>query len=190
MVVETVKELDLEKYLGRWHEMYSSLIQRQTFQRNLCCTTATYTLRDDKSISVLNAGCKTNSAGEVGELKSANGVAVFDPEKPGQLTVGFRTPPKDNNNPNYNVIKLGPKTHGEENLYEYSVISTPSKALMWVLARDPKTFKEKYDKEVREFLDANGFNWFWNRPRETYQGDNCKYPPMPNEETNTPNDST
>ena len=58
------------------------------------------TLRDERSINVVNAGCKTNGQGEVGEMKSANGVAVFDPEKPGQLSVGFRTPPKDNNSPN------------------------------------------------------------------------------------------
>ena len=76
-----------------------------------------------------------------------------------------------------NVIKLGPKTYGEDNLYEYAIVTTPGKWLTWVLARDPKTFKERHDKEVLEFLDANGFNWFWNRPRETYQGDDCQYPP-------------
>jgi len=70
---------------------------------------------------------------------------------------------------------LGPES-GEKGQYEYSVISTPSKSLMWVLARDPKTFKEKYDKEVLDFLKDNGFDWFWNKPRETYQGEDCFYP--------------
>ena len=76
-----------------------------------------------------------------------------------------------------NVIKLGPQTFGDDNLYEYAVVSTPNKMLAWVLARDPKSFKEKHDKEVLEFMNSNGFNWFWNRPRESYQGPDCQYPP-------------
>lgn len=76
------------------------------------------------------------------------------------------------------VIKLGPATHGKDGLYEYTVISTPRKTLMWVLARNAKQFKAKYDTEVRQYLEKNGFTWFWNKPRPTYQGDDCVYPPM------------
>merc|ERR1711962_1057490 len=43
--VKTVDELDLTKYMGRWYEMYNSLIQRQTFQKDSFCTTADYTLK-------------------------------------------------------------------------------------------------------------------------------------------------
>ena len=56
-------------------------------------------LKDERTIEVLNAGCKDSATGE---MKSASGIAVFDPEKPGQLSVGFKTPPKDNSKPNCN----------------------------------------------------------------------------------------
>ena len=60
-------------------------------------------LKDERTIEVLNAGCKDSATGE---MKSASGVAVFDPENPGQLTVGFKTPPKDNNKPNCKFLSF------------------------------------------------------------------------------------
>jgi len=55
-------------------------------------------LRDENSIDVLNSGCKVDAHGT---RSSAEGVAVFDADKPGQLTVGFGgNVPKDNNTPN------------------------------------------------------------------------------------------
>merc|ERR1712142_1005298 len=168
--VKTVDHLDIDKYMGRFYEIYSTLIQRQTFQKNSVCTSATYTLRKDGIVKVYNSGRKNTPTGE---FSAINGTAV--PTKdPGAFIVNFPKSPKATS-ANYLVVKLGPVVNG---LYDYSVVSTPKKLMMWVLARDPATFKTKYDAEVKQFLKDNGYTWFWNKARETYQGADCLYPPM------------
>jgi len=171
--VKTVDALDLNKYTGRWYEVYSSLIQRSTFQRNAYCTSATYSLNTDKTIKVFNAARTGSVTGPPSEVV---GVAVVpNPKYPGALNVKFSTGPQGDS-ANYLVVKLGPATFGKNGDYEYTIITSPLKALMWVLARDVKDFKAKYETEVLAYLKANGYRWFWNRPRATYQGDDCIYP--------------
>ena len=74
------------------------------------------------------------------------------------------------------VVKLGDATFGTKGLYEYSVVTTPFKLAVWVLARDPQSFSVKSQNEVSQFLKNNGFNSFWNRPIPTVQGQDCIYP--------------
>ena len=73
------------------------------------------------------------------------------------------------------VIKLGPVVNGQ---YAYTIITSNYKAFTWILARDVKVFRGKYEKETLEYLNNNGYNWFWNKPRKVYQEDDCLYPPM------------
>merc|ERR1719323_16968 len=168
--VETVPELDVNKYAGRWYEAYSSLIQRVTFQKDSVCTCATYTLRDDGKITVLNAGRINTPTGEENALTGE--AFVVDPAVPGKLKVQFPGSPKGN----YWVVKLGPID--AEGQYSYAVVTTPFKSMMWVLVRDYEDFKQNYDSEVLAYLDENRYNWFWNRPRSTYQGSDCLYPDL------------
>src|SRR5689334_835885 len=67
--LETVAHVDLLRYLGTWHEIASF---PQSFQRGCTATTATYTLRADGDIDVLNL-CRKGSID--GEEKSALGRA-------------------------------------------------------------------------------------------------------------------
>jgi len=76
----------------------------------------------------------------------------------------------------YVIVKLGPKTFGANNQYEYAIVTTPSKLSLGVLARDLRTFHEKYADEVFDFLRENEFVSIWNRPRPVYQEGNCRYP--------------
>jgi len=76
------------------------------------------------------------------------------------------------------VVKVGPATNSEQGLYEYAIVTSNYKAFTWILARDVKVFREKYEKEALEFCKKNGLNWFWNKPRSVYQGDDCLYPSM------------
>jgi len=171
--VKTVDTLDLNKYTGRWYEAYSTLVQKATFQRNSYCTSATYTINGDGTVKVFNAGRIGSATGKANEIL---GVAkVVDAKVPGALNVKFATGPQGDS-ANYLVVKLGPATFGKDGLYEYTVISSPKKFLAWVLVRDVKDFKAKYETEVLAYLKDNGYKWFWNRPRATYQGDDCIYP--------------
>ena len=47
---------------------------------------------------------------------------------------------------------------------------------MWVLARDAKVFREKYENEVLDFLKGNGFTNVYNTPVRSYQEADCIYP--------------
>ena len=55
--LETVAHVDLGRYLGTWYEIASF---PQSFQRGCTGTTATYTLRDDGELDVMNR-CRLGS---------------------------------------------------------------------------------------------------------------------------------
>jgi apolipoprotein D and lipocalin family protein len=67
--LQTVAQVDLSRYLGTWYEIANF---PQSFQRGCTATTATYTLRKDGDIDVLNR-CRKDSLD--GKEKSALGRA-------------------------------------------------------------------------------------------------------------------
>ena len=92
--LQTVQSVDLQRYLGTWYEIASF---PQSFQRGCTGTTATYSLKDDGEIEVLNR-CRKGSL--TGEETTATGRArVVDTETNARLEVSFfgpsRTPTLD-----------------------------------------------------------------------------------------------
>lgn len=84
VVVSTV---DLNRYTGTWFEIARL---PNFFERKLKCITATYTLRNDGKITVLNKGHYIN---EPAEVNSATGVAwIPDKNFPAKLKVQFFWP--------------------------------------------------------------------------------------------------
>jgi len=76
-----VPHVELKRYLGKWYEI-AHLPAR--FQKGCTDTTATYTLSEDGSISVLNE-CRRN-----GKVKQAKGKAkVVDKNSGAKLKVTF-----------------------------------------------------------------------------------------------------
>ncbi|XP_066922500.1 uncharacterized protein [Clytia hemisphaerica] len=180
--IKTVDQLDVAKYTGRWYEMYNSLFQRITFEKNSYCTNAIYTPRKGSNIiGVLNSGVTGGPKGKVSDINGT--VYQTDPSNaPGELLVSFPSAPQSKN-ANYLVIKLGPPTHGEKGQYEYTVITSPGKNFSWILARDVDVFRQKYEAETLQFLKDNGFVWPWNKPMKTYQEKDCFYESYPEEIT-------
>jgi lipocalin len=76
----------------------------------------------------------------------------------------------------YWVLKLGPVV---DDLYDYSIVSDNLNLSLFVLARDPTTFNEKYDAEVQSYLQDAGFTGKFNTPVSSYQGDDCHYADAP-----------
>lgn len=72
----TIKFLDLNRYLGTWYEIARF---PHTFEKNLVGVTATYSLRDDGMIRVLNQGYKNTLEGElsVAEGKAKIGIKMI-----------------------------------------------------------------------------------------------------------------
>ncbi|MDH4126772.1 MAG: lipocalin family protein [Gammaproteobacteria bacterium] len=116
-----VSGFELDRYLGTWYEI-ARLDHR--FERGLSNVSASYTLRDDGGVRVLNKGF--NKAR--GEWNEAIGKAYFaDSPDVGRLKVSFFGPFYGG----YNILELD-----FEN-YEYALVAGPSRSYLWILARSP-----------------------------------------------------
>ncbi|MCM8756876.1 MAG: lipocalin family protein [Candidatus Omnitrophica bacterium] len=128
--VRPVASLDLERYAGKWYEI-ARLPNR--FQRGCASdTTATYTLRPDRKITVLNQ-CRTGE----GKMKSARGTArMASATGPtSQLKVSFFWPFSGD----YWVIGLDPD-------YRWALIGEPGRKYLWILSREPKMDEALYQR--------------------------------------------
>jgi apolipoprotein D and lipocalin family protein len=138
--LQSVPRVDLNRYTGRWYEIakYPNRFERKC-DRNV---TATYTLRSDGKISVVNA-CTTRE----GKLTQANGWAkVVDQKTGSKLKVTFFWPFFGD----YWIIDLSPN-------YEYAVIGEPSRKYLWILSRTAKMDDNLY-AEITGRLAAKGYD--------------------------------
>ena len=145
---ECVNKLDINKYLGNWYQVYGAPTN-VIFQGYGECLTAQYELIDDGYVSVLNSQINSNN-----ELEQISGYAYYtNISEPGKLTVHLDGTPVD---APYWVVNLGEIINEQ---YQYSIISVPSGISLWVITRDVNNFYEKYDKEVKHYLDNNNFKY-------------------------------
>ena len=135
--LKTVFHVDLERYAGTWYEIsrYS-----HRFQEGCVGSKATYSLRDDGKIKVLNE-CYDGSFS--GKLRSANGKAwVVDKQSNAKLKVSFFWPFAGD----YWIIDLGKD-------YEYAVIGHPERKYLWILSRTPTLDGAVYDGILRRVIE-------------------------------------
>lgn len=131
--------VDLGRYLGTWYEIARL---PHNFENGLTNVTATYNLKDDGKIEVINAGIKN------GEKSVAKATAwVPDKECTGKLLVSFFKPFRSE----YNIIKL------DEANYSYAVVTGNSKKYFWILSREPKISDNLYN-DLISFASGNGFD--------------------------------
>jgi apolipoprotein D and lipocalin family protein len=120
--LRTVDVVDLKRYAGTWHEI-ARLPNR--FQRQCVTdTTATYTIREDGKIEVLNA-CR-RADGSIDRVKGVAKRASKDGPA-SRLRVTFFWPFYGN----YWIIDLDPD-------YRWAVVGEPKRRYLWVLAREPQ----------------------------------------------------
>lgn len=127
--LQTVKTVDLQRYLGTWYEIARTPfgIQDRNCARE---TTATYSARADGAIDVLNRCLRAD-----GTVFAAQGLAtVVDRDTNARLVVTFlpaslRWLPVGRGD--YWVLELGPD-------YSYVVIGEPRRRYLWILARAPR----------------------------------------------------
>jgi apolipoprotein D and lipocalin family protein len=167
--VDTVDTLDVSAYIGRWYQMYADKVVLDTFEKDAYCVTADYAVLEDGSLSVHNyqtTGSPTDGATFI------DGTATIpNTDEPGKLKVVF--PSVGSFAAPYWVLDLGP-INADGN-YDWSIVSDPFSAYLFVLARDVETFKSKYDEEVTGKLKDLGFTKKSNSPIPTYQENDCKY---------------
>lgn len=139
--LEAVPQVNLDRYLGTWYEIAS---YPQRWQEGCTGTTATYTLRSDGEIDVLNK-CRKGSLD--GPEDVAEGRArVVDSESNAKLEVSFFWPFWGD----YWIIDLGPD-------YEYAVVGHPSRDYLWILSRTP-TLDEETHAAILSRLEDMGYS--------------------------------
>jgi apolipoprotein D and lipocalin family protein len=136
--VQPVSGFDLQRYLGTWYEI-ARLDHR--FERGLTRVTATYSLRDDGTVKVVNRGYDADD----GEWQEAVGTARFIGDRDvGRLKVSFFGPFYGA----YNVIAL-------DEAYRWSMVAGPNRDYLWILARDPQLDPTVVDELVAEARRLN-----------------------------------
>jgi apolipoprotein D and lipocalin family protein len=130
--IQPVQNFDVKRYLGTWYEIARL---DHSFERGLNNISATYTLRDDGGIDVLNRGFDNKK----NKWKEAKGKAHFIGEKTvASLKVSFFGPFYGG----YNVIALD-KDH-----YSYAMVCGPDRSYLWILSREKALDKEILDKLI------------------------------------------
>jgi len=166
----TVETLDLEKYQGRWYQIYGDKFD-QLFEKFASCITADYTLVPNGNVTVLNSQYEDLNGIEQIEGYAYYGYNSDSKKYPGELTVHLSGVPRDSP---YWVYELGPKNSENNDYYDWTIVSDNLKLSLFVLARDVATYYEKYDCEVLEKLNEYGF-----KNLITVSHDNCEYVPEP-----------
>jgi len=118
--LQTVASVDLNRYLGVWHEIAR---YPNSFQKGCLSSTASYTLREDGDIQVVNS-CRDARDGRTRQVKGR--AWVVDKTTNARLKVSFFWPFRGD----YWIIDLGTE-------YEYAVVGTPNRKYLWVLSRSP-----------------------------------------------------
>ena len=119
----TVKVLDLNRYLGKWYEIARF---PHSFEKNLVGVTATYRLKADGMIEVLNEGFKNTLDGE--HSKAIGKAKIPNKSEPGKLKVSFFWIFYAD----YFVLEL------DEANYQYAMIGSSSDRYFWILSRTPQ----------------------------------------------------
>lgn len=146
--LKAVPGMDLDRYMGTWHE-----VARLPFRfQNQCVgdVTATYTLQPDGSVLVVNR-CRTKD----GSISEARGVAKkADASGPNtKLRVRF-APAWLSLLPfvwgDYWVIELAPD-------YSYVAVGEPGRKYLWILSRAP-SMEEATLQRVLEKVKEHGYD--------------------------------
>lgn len=136
-----VDHVDLDRYLGRWYEIAR---YPAPFQEGCTATTATYSLREDGDIRVINR-CHVGSPS--GELREAEGRArIVDRQTNAKLEVTFFWPFWGD----YWILAL-------DEDYRWSLVGEPGRKYLWILSRTPVMAEDTY-QSILARLPALGYD--------------------------------
>jgi apolipoprotein D and lipocalin family protein len=132
---EPVARVDLERYAGRWYEIarYPNRFQAKC----ACCVSASYALREDGRMSVVNE-CRTRD----GALSRAEGVARRAERDGPTSRLKVRFAPA--------FLSFLSAVWGDywvldlPDDYSHALVGSPDHAYLWILAREPSLPDETY----------------------------------------------
>lgn len=133
----TVAQVDINRYLGTWYEIAR---YEHFFEKGCSDVSATYSLKENGNINVLNSCMKEDGISE------ANGEAYAVDTTNSKLKVTFFWPFYGD----YWIVTL------DEN-YQYVVIAEPSRKYFWILSRT-KVLDEDVKQKILLTLPAIGYD--------------------------------
>ncbi len=153
-VPQPAKPVDLTRYAGRWYEIGR---YEAGFQRGCEASMATYALRDDGLVSVVNT-CRQDRLD--GELRSVEGKANII---------------ADSGNAKLKVSFFGPFYIGDywvldrADDYSWSIVGEPSGRYLWLLSRTPQPSAQARETIMNRARDL-GYDLSLVRPTQQPQG--------------------
>ena len=149
-VPQPAKPVDLTRYAGRWYEIGR---YEAGFQRGCEAVTATYSLRDDGLVTVVNT-CRQD--GVNGELRSVEGKAkVVESSGNAKLKVSFFGP--------FYLGDYWVLDRAED--YSWSIVGEPSGRYLWLLSRSPQPSAQARET-MRNRATALGYDLSILRPTQ------------------------
>lgn len=134
----TVSSLDISRYMGTWYEIAR---YEHHFEKGMTHVTATYAIKPNGKIMVLNEGFKK------GKHKQVIGKA-YQPQttEPGKLKVSFFLWFYSD----YYIMEL-------DDDYQYAVIGSSSEKYLWILSRT-KVLPAPLYAELLQRIQKRGYN--------------------------------
>ncbi|CAI8938100.1 MULTISPECIES: outer membrane lipoprotein Blc [Kosakonia] len=137
--VTVVQDFNTQRYLGKWYEIARF---DHSFERGLERVTATYSLRDDGGLTVVNRGYNT----ERDMWQQAIGTAYFTGNpRTAALKVSFFGPFYGG----YNILAL-------DSDYRYALVCGPDRDYLWILSRTP-TLPADVKQQMLDIAARQGF---------------------------------
>jgi apolipoprotein D and lipocalin family protein len=138
---KVAENVDLTRYAGKWYEIARL---PNSFEKRLKCISATYVLRKDGRVDVLNEGVSIN---DPGKSSKAKGLAwVPDKNSPTKLKVRFFWPFSGD----YWILYLDKE-------YRYVLVGDPSYKYLWILSRTRQLEETVYSMLLQKAAE-NGFD--------------------------------
>lgn len=132
---ETVKNLETNRFLGKWYEIARF---PHSFEKDLVGVTATYSMKENGNIKVVNEGYKGSLNGK--HSKAIGNAKIKDPNFPGKLRVSFFWIFYSD----YLVMELDSLN------YEWAVIGSSSPNYLWILSRKPQMDDVTYNNLIKK----------------------------------------
>ncbi len=136
--LSTEKEIDLERYMGTWHEIAR---YPNRFQEGCSCSTAEYSISEEGHVDIINR-CKKNNK----EKEALGKGFVVENSGNAKLKVQFQWPFKGD----YWIIHC-------DTSYKHAVVSAPSRKYLWILNRRNLMDSSTYNAILR-MLEMKGFD--------------------------------
>ncbi len=139
-ILPVVDKVDINRYSGKWFEV-AKLPNR--FEKGLKCITATYTLKANGKIEVINGGVKIKTD-KASAIKGTAWIPNLD--VPGKLKVRFFWPFSGK----YWILAL-------DEQYQWALVGDDSRKYLWILSRTLELDPLVVDKLLKQAADQ-GFD--------------------------------